>query len=166
MGSMHTGLEGHSIPRWIEKTVFEDGGQQSPKDDHSLTRMAAYFEARAKGGVGLMVTGGIAPNWQGWTGPFAAKLTTQEEMRRHRVVTEAVHSVHIPIYGTEESIPSKICMQLLHTGRYAYHPFCVSASATKSPISPFPAKELSVGGIQRRQQKENNESERLRSSLY
>jgi 2,4-dienoyl-CoA reductase (NADPH2) len=120
--------------------------------DHSLERMAVYFQERAKGGVGLMVTGGIAPNWQGWVGPFASKLTTHDEMILHQVVTEAVHSVDVPIYGTTTTdnkvVPSRICMQLLHTGRYAYHPFCVSASATKSPISPFPAKELSVSGVQ------------------
>jgi 2,4-dienoyl-CoA reductase (NADPH2) len=117
-------------------------------DDHSLERMAVYFQERAKGGVGLMVTGGIAPNWQGWVGPFASKLTTHDEMLLHQVVTEAVHSVDVPIYGTTKAVPSRICMQLLHTGRYAYHPFCVSASATKSPISPFKAKELTTSGVQ------------------
>lgn len=141
MGSMHTGLEGHSMPRWME-------GFLGVSEEHSLERMAVYFQERAKGGVGLIVTGGVAPNWQGWVGPFASKLTTQDEMNLHKVVTEAVHSVDVPIYGTDESVPSRICMQLLHTGRYAYHPFCVSASATKSPISPFKAKELSASGIQ------------------
>jgi 2,4-dienoyl-CoA reductase (NADPH2) len=145
MGSMHTGLEGHSLPRWVEGVLDQ---QSSKTGDHSLERMAAYFQERAKGGVGLMVTGGIAPNWQGWVGPFASKLTTHDEMLMHLVVTQAVHAVDVPIYGTNDKVPSRICMQLLHTGRYAYHPFCVSASATKSPISPFPAKELSTSGVQ------------------
>ena len=65
-------------------------------------------------------------------------------MIQHKVVTEAVHSVQVPIYGDEEkSVAPKICLQILHTGRYAYHPFAVSASSTKSPISPFPARALS-----------------------
>ena len=144
MGSMHTGLENHSIPKWFEKYVLK-----SDEEHHTLDRMAAYFQARAQGGVGIMVTGGISPNRQGWVGPFAAQLTTNEEMEMHRVVAEAVHEVQVPIFGTNESVPSKICMQLLHTGRYGYHPFCVSASSTKSPISPFKAKELSYpSGIQ------------------
>eukprot|EP00339_Tiarina_fusa_P000190 CAMPEP_0117009030 /NCGR_PEP_ID=MMETSP0472-20121206/8323_1 /TAXON_ID=693140 ORGANISM="Tiarina fusus, Strain LIS" /NCGR_SAMPLE_ID=MMETSP0472 /ASSEMBLY_ACC=CAM_ASM_000603 /LENGTH=774 /DNA_ID=CAMNT_0004711217 /DNA_START=228 /DNA_END=2549 /DNA_ORIENTATION=+ len=153
MGSMHTGLEGHSIPPWFEKYVL---GHDPKTEDHSLDRMATYFQERAKGGVGLMVTGGISPNRQGWVGPFAAKLSTVEEMERHKVVTEAVHSVQVPIVGASSasdgeggisSVPSKIVMQLLHTGRYAYHPFAVSATATKSPISPFPARALAKSGI-------------------
>eukprot|EP00980_Cylindrotheca_fusiformis_P003624 scaffold814_cov100-Cylindrotheca_fusiformis.AAC.6 len=144
MGSMHTGLEGHSIPSWLERMIGDSG-----HDDHnSLERMAAYFQARAKGGVGMMVTGGIAPNKRGWVGPFASQLTNENEMERHRVVTEAVHSVDIPIYGSFESVKPKICLQILHTGRYAYHPFPISASNTKSPISPFPAKALSKKEIQ------------------
>ena len=163
MGSMHTGLEGHSMPSWIENTFFKSskrGDKDGDGDDHtSLDKMGRYFHERAKGGVGLMVTGGIAPNYQGWVGPFAAKLTTQEEMERHKTVTEQVHAVQIPIYGasggasgstsssTSSSFPSttspKICLQILHTGRYAYHPFAVSASSTKSPISPFQARALS-----------------------
>lgn len=142
MGSMHTGLEGHSIPGVVEKFVLN-----SSAHDHSLDRMATYFQERAQGGVGLMVTGGIAPNKAGWVGPFAAKLTTQDEMRAHQVVTEAVHSVNIPIYGSGETVTPKICLQILHTGRYAYHPFCVSASNTKSPISPYKAKALTKSGI-------------------
>ena len=151
MGSMHTGLESHSIPKWFEKYVLS-----SNEEHHTLDRMAAYFEARARGGIGIMVTGGISPNRQGWVGPFAAQLTTEQEMEMHRVVTEAVHGVDVPIFGGDAqdsaipaSVPSKICMQILHTGRYGYHPFCVSASSTKSPISPFKAKELSYpSGIQ------------------
>jgi 2,4-dienoyl-CoA reductase (NADPH2) len=128
----------------MERVVFSS----SEDEDHSLDRMAAYFQARAKGGVGLMVTGGIAPNKAGWVGPFAAKLSTEKEMERHKVVTEAVHSVDIPIFGSEYTLKPKICMQILHTGRYAYHPFAVSASNTKSPISPFPARALSTAEIQ------------------
>jgi len=148
MGSMHTGLEGHSIPKWIER--FALGGDASSQHDHNLERMAAYFEARAKGGMGIMVTGGIAPNRAGWVGAFAAKLTTTDEQNMHRVVTDAVHQVQVPIFGSpvNDSVASKICLQILHTGRYAYHPFAVSASATKSPISPFRARELSTSGVQ------------------
>ena len=142
MGSMHSGLEGHSIPGWVEKYVL---GSES---EHSLTRMAVYFKERAIGGVGLMVTGGIAPNKAGWAGPFGAKLTNHSEMEAHKVVTDAVHSVDIPIHGTSDSCKPKICLQLLHTGRYAFHPLADSASATKSPISPFKAWEMSVSRIQ------------------
>jgi 2,4-dienoyl-CoA reductase (NADPH2) len=147
MGSMHTGLEGHSMPQWMERWLMGGAGPSPKMEDHSLERMAKYFQARAEGGVGLMVTGGVAPNRAGWVGPFAAKLTTDAEMRLHQAVTEAVHSVQVPIYGSPTSVVPKICMQILHTGRYAYHPFCVSASATKSPISPFPARALSKSGI-------------------
>ena len=145
MGSMHSGLEGTSMPGWMDRWLGGSG-------DHSLERMASYFRERAEGHVGLMVTGGIAPNWQGWTGPFSSQLTTHDEMLRHKVVTEAVHGVKVPYLdgdGVEQSVASRICLQILHTGRYAYHPFPVSASATQSPISPFKARELSKSGIQR-----------------
>eukprot|EP00730_Choanoeca_flexa_P002348 TRINITY_DN11016_c0_g1_i4.p1 TRINITY_DN11016_c0_g1~~TRINITY_DN11016_c0_g1_i4.p1 ORF type:complete len:679 (+),score=211.64 TRINITY_DN11016_c0_g1_i4:301-2337(+) len=114
MGSMHTGLE---------------SGLLLPS---GLREMAAFFEARALGGVGLIVTGGIAPNRRGRVSPFASKLTYSWEARRHRVVTEAVHK-----HG------AKICMQILHSGRYAYHPFAVAPSKIKSPIAMFTPKALS-----------------------
>ncbi|MEN0003863.1 MAG: NADPH-dependent 2,4-dienoyl-CoA reductase [Bacteroidota bacterium] len=117
MGSMHTGLE-----------EVKDG----------FNKMAAYFGERAAGGVGLIVTGGIAPNRAGWVGPFAAKLSTKKEMRHHRIITEAVHA--------EEG---KICMQILHSGRYGYHPLAVAPSALKSPISPFKPWRLSGRGVVR-----------------
>ncbi len=116
MGSMHTGLE---------------------EVKNGYSRMAAYYEARAKGGVGLIVTGGIAPNIRGWVAPFSSKLTSKRIARKHRLVTDAVHK-----YDT------KICMQILHSGRYGYHPFNVSASSIKSPISKFKTKALSERGIQ------------------
>ena len=159
-GSMHSGLEGHSMPRWMlpilefaTRTSKEADNDHSP--DHDLTHMAAFFEQRAKGGVGLMVTGGIAPNREGWAGPFSAQLTNEREMEQHKVVTRTVHSVQVPVgSGNNETssihtVPARICMQILHTGRYAYHPFAVSASRTQSPISPFPARALSNRGIQR-----------------
>jgi hypothetical protein len=93
MGSMHTGLEGHSIPPWFQRYVL---GVPHPHVTTTLDEMAVYFAERARGGVGLMVTGGIAPNRQGWTGPFAAKLSTSQEMEWHKVVTQAVHEVLIP----------------------------------------------------------------------
>ena len=96
------------------------------------------------------VTGGISPNRQGWVGPFASKLTTETERDRHKVVTDMVHSIRIPTYsnnGEDATEPARICLQILHTGRYAMHPFAVSASSTKSPISPFPAKALSTSDV-------------------
>jgi 2,4-dienoyl-CoA reductase (NADPH2) len=109
--------------------------------------MATYFEERAKGGAGLMVTGGISPNKAGWVGPFSSKLSTPYEMEMHKEVTERVHSIRVPSYHNKQGEPARICMQILHTGRYAYHPFAVSASATKSPISFFKAKELSLSEV-------------------
>ncbi|WP_346831971.1 NADPH-dependent 2,4-dienoyl-CoA reductase [Pseudomonas abietaniphila] len=117
MGSMHTGLE--------EKP----GG---------FERMAAYFAERARGGVGLMVTGGIAPNAEGGVYSGAAKLTTPEEADHHRIVTKAVHEAG-----------GKICMQILHSGRYAYSPKQVAPSAIQAPINPFKPKELDEEGIEK-----------------
>ncbi len=117
MGSMHTGLE-------EEKNGFE--------------KMAAYFAARARGGVGLIVTGGIAPNRAGWVGPFAARMATKGESKKHKVITEAVHAAG-----------GKICLQILHAGRYGYHPLAVAPSAIKSPISPFRPWKLSGSSIKK-----------------
>ncbi len=117
MGSMHTGLE-------EARGGFE--------------KMAAYFAERAKGGVGLMVTGGIAPSRAGWVSPFAGQLTTSRQAKKHKVVTDAVHGEG-----------GKICMQILHTGRYGYHPFNVAPSAIKSPITPFRPKALSSRGVEK-----------------
>lgn len=116
MGSMHTGLE---------------------EVKNGYGRMASYFEARAKGGVGLIVTGGISPNFRGWVAPFSSKLTSKRIAKKHKLITDAVHKYD-----------SKICMQILHSGRYGYHPFNVSASNIKSPISKFKTKSLSEKGIQ------------------
>ena len=94
MGSMHTGLEGHSIPRLLLPLLDHDrGGHHDGHGDDGLSAMAEYFRARAEGGCGLMVTGGISPNRAGWVSPFAAKLSTRAEMERHRVVADAVHAV-------------------------------------------------------------------------
>ena len=117
MGSMHTGLE--------EKS----GG---------FERMAAYFSERAKGGVGLIVTGGIAPNEEGGVYSGAAKLTTAEEAEKHVVVTQAVHDAG-----------GKICLQILHAGRYAYSPKQVAPSAIQAPINPFTPKALDEAGIEK-----------------
>ncbi|MGB0646626.1 MAG: NAD(P)-binding protein, partial [Bradymonadia bacterium] len=111
MGSMHTGLE-------EAKGGFE--------------KLAAYFGARAAGGVGLIVTGGVSPNREGWVKPFAGRLATASEARKHRVVTDAVHAHD-----------GKICLQVLHSGRYGYHPLCVAPSAIKSPISWFKPRAMS-----------------------
>jgi 2,4-dienoyl-CoA reductase (NADPH2) len=117
MGSMHTGLE---------------------EEKNGLERIAAYYAERAKGGVGLIVTGGIAPNIQGWTGPFAARMSTKKHAKHHQKITAAVHKEG-----------GKICMQILHSGRYGYHPFNVAPSKIKSPITPFKPFKLTQSGIKR-----------------
>jgi 2,4-dienoyl-CoA reductase (NADPH2) len=154
MGSMHTGLEPHSIPSLLQFVLKQAAGAKQakhpPGHDDMAHRMATYFARRAQGGVGLMVTGGIAPNRAGWVGMFASQLTNESEMKVHQQVTKAVHAVNVPIVGGRDnddayypaSVAGKICLQILHTGRYGYHPFVVSASATKSPISPFGARAL------------------------
>ena len=116
MGSMHTGLEDR-VWNW--------------------PRLTAYFVERAKGGAGLMVTGGIAPNRRGSLAPLASKLTNRWEVVRHRRMTDAVHEAQ-----------GRICMQILHAGRYAYHPFSVAPSAIKSPITPFKPSALSTRGVE------------------
>tara|TARA_R110000744_G_scaffold79260_8_gene155775 strand:+ start:2740 stop:4770 length:2031 start_codon:yes stop_codon:yes gene_type:complete len=115
MGSMHTGLE------------EEKGG---------FDKLAAFYEARAKGGVGLIVTGGISPNLRGRLAPLGCELSKFWHVSKHKKITSAVHKY-----------PTKICLQLLHAGRYSYHPFSVSASKVKSPINPFTPKAMSVRQI-------------------
>ena len=99
-------------------------------------RMAAYFGERAQGGVGLIVTGGIGPNSEGGTHPNTKKLVSDEDIAGHRQITDAVHAHD-----------GKICMQILHTGRYAYSPDQVAPSAIKSPINPFTPRALDEAGI-------------------
>ncbi|MBH9576829.1 NADPH-dependent 2,4-dienoyl-CoA reductase [Inhella proteolytica] len=117
MGSMHTGLE--------------DGRKH-------FDRAAAYFAERARGEVGLIVTGGFAPNVAGWVKPFAGMLTTSGAAQRHKVITNAVHAEG-----------GKIALQILHAGRYGYHPFIVAPSRIQSPITPFKPFALSERGIER-----------------
>ena len=117
MGSMHTNLE------------EIDGGFQ---------RAAIYYAERARGQVGLIVTGGIAPNPEGCVAAHAAKLTTHEEVTQHRIITDAVHAEG-----------GKICMQILHTGRYGYHPKIVAPSALQAPINFFKPREMDEADIQR-----------------
>ena len=116
MGSMHTGLE--ELGDWA--------------------RVAEFYATRARGGVGLIVTGGMAPNREGGVFPGAAGLFSPTDIANHRIVTDAVHADG-----------GKIAMQILHAGRYAYSADCVAPSAIKSPISPFPPKELDEAGIER-----------------
>ncbi|WP_067836401.1 NADPH-dependent 2,4-dienoyl-CoA reductase [Nocardia lijiangensis] len=116
MGSMHTGLEDRA---W------------------DTNKLAAYFAERARGGVGLIITGGYAPNRTGWLLPFGAKLTNKTEAYRHRRITKAVH---------DEG--GKIAIQILHAGRYSYWPASVSASSIKAPINPFRPRALSARGIE------------------
>ncbi|KQW45462.1 MULTISPECIES: NADPH-dependent 2,4-dienoyl-CoA reductase [unclassified Roseateles] len=117
MGSMHTGLE--------------DGRKH-------FERMAVFFAERARGEVGLIVTGGFAPNIEGWAKPFAGTLATSGSARRHKIITDAVHAEG-----------GKIALQILHTGRYGYSPLCVAPSRIQSPITPFTPRELSARGIER-----------------
>jgi len=117
MGSMHTGLE--------------DRRRDFP-------RLAAYFAERARGGVGLMVTGGFAPNVEGWLSPFGSTLARHSSAVAHRVITSAVHAEG-----------GKIALQILHAGRYAHSPLSVAPSRIKSPITPFTPRALTERGIQR-----------------
>ena len=117
MGSMHTGLE------------EVKGG---------FDRLAAFYAERARGGAGLIVTGGIGPNSEGAVFQHAAKMSTEEESDKHKVITQAVHEAD-----------GKICMQILHAGRYAYSPELVAPSAIQAPINPFKPKELDEAGIQK-----------------
>ncbi|MFP5390640.1 MAG: FAD-dependent oxidoreductase [Gammaproteobacteria bacterium] len=116
MGSMHTGLEDRF---------------------YHYGKLAAFYRERARGGVGLIVTGGISPNREGWLLPFGGTLNTLADLPNHRRVTRAVH---------EEG--GKILLQILHAGRYGYQPLVVSSSALKSPISPFKPRALTEGGIE------------------
>ncbi|MFJ5707408.1 FAD-dependent oxidoreductase [Streptomyces sp. NPDC093105] len=117
MGSMHVGLE---------------------ETEHGFERMAAFYAERARGGVGLIVTGGIAPNEAGRPWDGGAKLTTAEEVAEHRLITGAVHAEG-----------GRIAMQILHFGRYAYHPALVAPSAIQAPISPFVPNELTDAEVER-----------------
>ncbi|MFF1510294.1 FAD-dependent oxidoreductase [Streptomyces sp. NPDC058326] len=116
MGSMHVGLE---------------------ETEHGFERMAAFYAERARGGVGLIVTGGIAPNDAGRPWDGGAKLTTADEVAEHRLITDAVHAEG-----------GRIAMQILHFGRYAYHPALVAPSAIKAPISPFVPNELTDAEVE------------------
>ncbi len=117
MGSMHTGLE--EAPNGFDK-------------------LAAFYAARARGGVGLIVTGGIAPNFSGRIDPHHSQLSFAWQVAKHRTVTEAVHAAG-----------GRIAMQILHGGRYAYHPLAVAPSALKSPITPFRPRALTGWGVRR-----------------
>ncbi|HLI19107.1 MAG TPA: NADPH-dependent 2,4-dienoyl-CoA reductase [Rhodanobacteraceae bacterium] len=117
MGSMHTGLEDRA---------------------RDFGKLAEYFAVRARGGVGLMVTGGFSPNVAGWLKPFSSRLSSHWQAAKHRRITEAVHAAG-----------GRICLQILHAGRYGYHPFSVAPSAIKSPITPFTPRALSGRGVER-----------------
>ncbi len=117
MGSMHTGLE---------------------EAKQGFDRLAAFYAERARGEVALIITGGIAPNREGWVAPFSGKLTKSSEAQKHKVVTKAVHAEG-----------GKIAMQILHAGRYGYHPLCVAPSRIKAPIAKFKPRALSNRGVER-----------------
>ena len=111
MGSMHTGLE---------------------EEKNGFVKLAQFYKERAEGGVGLIVTGGISPNFRGRVAPMATQLSNRCQVKKHKLVTDAVHEAG-----------GKICMQILHAGRYGYHPLAVGPSKIKSPISPFTPSPLS-----------------------
>src|SRR4029453_2111408 len=115
MGSMHTGLE------------------EAP---NGHARMAAFYAERARGGVALIVTGGIAPNFAGRLEPRASQLSYGWQVPRHRLITSAVHAAG-----------GKIALQILHAGRYAYHPLAVAPSAVRAPISRFRPRRLTGWGV-------------------
>ncbi len=133
MGSMHTGLE----------------------ETKDWNRVAEFYAERARGGVGLIVTGGMAPSKEGGVFPGAAGLFNEQDIENHKVVTDRVHDAG-----------GKIAMQILHAGRYAYGPECVSSSAVKSPISPFPPKELDEEGIEKQIQDFITATVRAREAGY
>ena len=117
MGSMHVGLE------------EIEGGPE---------RMAAFYEERVKGGVGLIVTGGISPNEEGLTAPGSGKLTSEDEADHHRIVTDAVHRAG-----------GRIALQILHTGRYSLQPGLVAPSPLQAPINPFQPRDMTNEEIER-----------------
>jgi len=117
MGSMHTGLEDRA---------------------RSFPRLAAYFAERARGGAGLIVTGGFAPNVEGWLSPFGSRLASARAARAHRPITDAVHAEG-----------GKIALQILHAGRYGFSPLSVAPSRLKAPITPFTPRALSARGVER-----------------
>ena len=117
MGSMHTGLEDRA---------------------RDFGKLAEYFAARARGGVGLMVTGGFSPDIAGWLKPFSSRLSSRWQVAPHRRITETVHASG-----------GRICLQILHAGRYGFHPLSVAPSAIKSPITPFTPRALGERGIER-----------------
>ena len=112
MGSMHTGLA---------------------EEKQGFSKLAAFYAERAKGGVGLIITGGISPNFRGNLVPFGSQLSFWWQIGKHKLVTDAVHQHD-----------AKICLQLLHAGRYGYHPFSVAPSNIKSPITPFKPSQMSA----------------------
>ncbi|HVJ62497.1 MAG TPA: NADPH-dependent 2,4-dienoyl-CoA reductase, partial [Tahibacter sp.] len=116
MGSMHTGLEDRAS---------------------DFDKLAAYFAERARGGVGLIVTGGISPSIRGWLKPFSGRLSMPWHVARHRKIADAVHAEG-----------GRVCVQILHAGRYGYHPLSVAPSKIKSPITPFTPSAMSARAVE------------------
>ena len=134
MGSMHTGLEDRA---------------------RDFDRLATFFAERAKGGCGLIITGGFAPNIEGSFYPGASKMTTRREARQHRQITDAVHKEG-----------GKIALQILHAGRYSYAPWKVAPSAIKSPITPFVPRALTERGVRRQIRAYGRAAELAREAGY
>ncbi|NDH09739.1 MAG: NADPH-dependent 2,4-dienoyl-CoA reductase [Gammaproteobacteria bacterium] len=120
----------------IQNRVMMGSMHTGLEEDKSFERLAHFYEHRAKAGVGLMVTGGFSPNWRGALMPLSSTLNKASQVRKHQLITDTVHQYQ-----------SKILLQILHAGRYAYHPFAVAPSAIKAPINPFYPWRLSQRGI-------------------
>ncbi len=124
-----------TLPNRILMGSMHTGLEDRARD---FDKLAAYFAERARGGVALLVTGGFAPDIAGWLTPFASRLSMPWQVAPHRKVTRAVHAEG-----------GRICLQILHAGRYAYHPLSVAPSPIKSPITPFTPRALSARGVER-----------------
>ena len=142
-GDSHDCLSESVVPvgSWVHHAAQPGGhgldAHRPGRPGRHIDRLAEYFAERARGGVGLIITGGYAPNRTGWLLPFASEMVSAAQARRHRRITEAVHDAG-----------AKILLQILHAGRYAYHPLSVSASSIKAPINPFRPRALSSRGVE------------------
>jgi len=143
MGSMHCGLEGHSIPKplsYLLKKMSPTTSSPSSSNSYShVEALSAYFAERAANGVSLMVTGGISPNNSGTLTLFGSKLSRDGEVPSHKIVTDAVHAANLT---------SKILLQILHLGWYAAHPFLKAPCAVRSPLLGLNPPAMTLGEVQ------------------
>ncbi|TWP35462.1 NADPH-dependent 2,4-dienoyl-CoA reductase [Leekyejoonella antrihumi] len=128
-------IGGLTLPNRVVMGSMHTGMEDRAKN---FPQLAAYFAERARGGTALMITGGFAPTWQGWLLPAGSLLATRRAAEKHRLITDAVHEAG-----------GRIALQILHAGRYGFHPFIRSASGRKSPITPFKPLALTTRGVDR-----------------